>query len=154
MTEGSARASSSSFPAHTFMSDDLRCTMTSIPEVFSSHLLSGCKCSSQLCTSYTWQIAELAISDTMAPTDGSNLRFAVGDRVSCNMGSDGWASGKVLALHYREASWIQLSLIVFFFPLLVLVLRGPLAGQENGSLSGALFLLCDSNCPHPKSYNL
>ena len=42
--------------------------------------------------------------ETMTATNDA-LRFGIGDRVSCNMGSECWASGKVVALHYRENGW-------------------------------------------------
>ncbi|CAE7833586.1 OGFOD2, partial [Symbiodinium necroappetens] len=38
-------------------------------------------------------------------SDGGSLRFAVGARVSCNMGREGWASGEIVATRYREDHW-------------------------------------------------
>ena len=35
----------------------------------------------------------------------SNLRFEEGAPLMCNMGPGGWVLGRVIALHYREASW-------------------------------------------------
>eukprot|EP00931_Biecheleriopsis_adriatica_P115629 TRINITY_DN91398_c0_g1_i1.p1 TRINITY_DN91398_c0_g1~~TRINITY_DN91398_c0_g1_i1.p1 ORF type:complete len:676 (-),score=68.99 TRINITY_DN91398_c0_g1_i1:45-2072(-) len=38
---------------------------------------------------------------------GNGFRFCVGDRVSCrtDAGRNGWATGRVVALHYREDDW-------------------------------------------------
>lgn len=35
----------------------------------------------------------------------SDLRFAVGDTVLCNLGPRGWKLGRIIALHYREPDW-------------------------------------------------
>ena len=42
------------------------------------------------------------------PSERPQLRFSVGQRVSCRIGPDpvtGWAKGKVVQLWYREPSW-------------------------------------------------
>eukprot|EP00747_Dinoflagellata_sp_TGD_P182679 gnl/TRDRNA2_/TRDRNA2_37021_c0_seq2.p1 gnl/TRDRNA2_/TRDRNA2_37021_c0~~gnl/TRDRNA2_/TRDRNA2_37021_c0_seq2.p1 ORF type:complete len:418 (-),score=57.88 gnl/TRDRNA2_/TRDRNA2_37021_c0_seq2:696-1949(-) len=54
--------------------------------------------------------AEARPSDPQAPSPAVNtssvpLRFAVGDRVSCSVGKQHWATGTVVKLNYREPDW-------------------------------------------------
>ena len=35
----------------------------------------------------------------------AGYRFGIGDGVLCNMGPDGWKSGRIVALDYREDGW-------------------------------------------------